>query len=114
MPPGVQMPLRVVQYIGAIVGIWMESEIPNGLEIIGKGAEQLRNANRMRWWRILLPSMIRLVIGYLFIICLFLSMVQSRDVLSVFWNVYGLTFTESIGKTFHLLPCNPKRISRSN
>lgn len=73
VPAGVRNPVRAAQFLGVIVGILMESEIPTGLTIIGKGAEQKDDENGMQWGRLVVTSLLRMTIGYLFICCLFLT-----------------------------------------
>lgn len=75
VPAGIRTSVQVAQYLGVIIGILMEQEIPQGLVIIGKGAEQERHGG-IRWGRILMPSLLRMTIGYLFVCCLFLTVVQ--------------------------------------
>ena len=89
----------------------MEDEIPTGLELIGKSAEQAKvsatrskaeiltgqvTTRRFSTSRIVLPALLRLGIGYLFLCCLFLVVVQESTVLDIFFDVLALEFVESI------------------
>jgi hypothetical protein len=68
----------------------MEEEIPIGLESLGKGLKQdnsLGGGYDMR--KIVLSSILRLTIGYLFLLCLFLTVIQESDVLDIFFDVLG-------------------------
>lgn len=85
VPAGVRNPVRAAQFLGVIVGILMESEIPTGLTIIGKGAEQQGGEVALRWSRLVATSLLRMTIGYLFICCLFLT-VSSHRVRTSYWS----------------------------
>ncbi len=72
-------------------------EIPLGLEILGKGVEQeLSGSTKFSMKRILLSSFLRLAVGYLFLSCLFLVVVQESTVLGIFFDVLALEFVENI------------------
>mmetsp|Transcript_20385 Transcript_20385/g.58971 ORF Transcript_20385/g.58971 Transcript_20385/m.58971 type:complete len:591 (-) Transcript_20385:139-1911(-) len=80
------------------VGVLMEEEIPQGLELIGKGVEQDICAKRIRFpmKRIVPASLLRLAIGYLFLCSLFLTVVQETTVINVFFDVLALQFVENV------------------
>lgn len=87
--------------LGILIGVLMEEEIPTGLELIGKGAEQRASSGIVegRWFsmkRILLCAILRMGVGYMFILCLFLVVVQESTVLDVFFDVLALEFVENI------------------
>ena len=74
-----------------------KTEIPDGLEIIGKGLEQKLTGNaRISMERIVLSSLLRLSVGYVFLSALLVIVVQSSDVLGLFFNVLSLEFVENI------------------
>ncbi|KAL7531293.1 hypothetical protein ACHAXR_003958, partial [Thalassiosira sp. AJA248-18] len=97
LPAGVVTEVRIAQYLGVIIGVLMEEEIPQGLELIGKGAEQqISGGTRYSMTRIALPSLLRMAIGYTFLSCLFLTVVQESTVLDIFFDVLALQFVENI------------------
>ena len=97
VPPGNRKEVRMSQFLGLIIGVLLEEEIPQGLELIGKGAEQTISGSRyFSWTRIILPSLLRMGIGYTFLCCLFLTVVQESSVLDIFFDVLALQFVESI------------------
>lgn len=72
-------------------------EIPLGLEIIGKGVEQeMSGSTTFSMKRIVFSSFLRLAVGYLFLLCLFLVVVQESTVLGIFFDVLALEFVENI------------------
>lgn len=46
--------------------------------------------------RIVFSSLLRLSVGYLFLICLFLVVIQESTVLGIFFDVLALEFVENI------------------
>ena len=70
-----------------------QTEIPQALELIGKGAEQKISADgthdehRFSKKRIFLPALLRLSVGYMFLMCLFMTVVQESVVLDIFFDV---------------------------
>jgi hypothetical protein len=91
VPAGIRSSVRAAQFLGVSIGILTEEEIPTALVIIGKRAEQERHAG-IAWHRILLPSILRMCIGYMFIFCLFLTVVQEDSVLDVFFGKLSFSF----------------------
>lgn len=75
-----------------------ETEIPTGIELIGKGAVQVLSGGRRKlsMKRIVFSSMIRLTVGYMFLTNAFLLIVQQMTVLPMFLGVLGLLFVERI------------------
>eukprot|EP00804_Cyclotella_cryptica_P006522 CCRYP_012789-RB/>CCRYP_012789-RB protein AED:0.24 eAED:0.24 QI:253/1/1/1/0.71/0.8/15/71/708 len=97
LPAGVTTEVRVAQFVGVIIGVLMEEEIPLGLEIIGKGIKQDNaRGNGFKLGNILFSSILRLSVGYFFLLTLFLTVIQESDVLAIFFDVLALEFVESI------------------
>ena len=46
--------------------------------------------------RIVLPATLRIIVGYVFLACLFLVVVQEDDVLDIFFDILALEFVENI------------------
>lgn len=93
--PDVSREVDVTRYIAILVGVLNESEIPTALEIIGKGIQQSGN-NMISMKRIVLSSCMRLLLGFVFLMTLFVSVIQSTDVLQMFMNLLALQFVEDI------------------
>jgi len=105
VPAGVSNMVRTAQFIGAFVGVLMEDEIPQGLQLIANGAGHalLLNGQRDVHRRVILSSMFRLLVGYLFLSSLFLAIAQSTDVIQIFYDVLALEFVENIDDTAYAL-----------
>ena len=93
--PDVSREVDVTIYIAILVAVLNESEIPTALEIIGKGIQQSGN-NMISMKKIVLSSFMRLLLGYVFLMTVFVSVVQSTDVLQMFMNLLALQFVEGI------------------
>ena len=76
-------------------------EVPQGLQLIanGVGHTLLLNDGKEVQKRVMISSIFRLVVGYLFLSSLFINIAQNDDVLSIFYDVLALEFVESIDDT---------------
>lgn len=74
-----------------VQGVLMEEEIPVGLEVIGKGLKQDETQGNVvfKMRHIIFSSILRLIVGYLFLITLFLTVIRESNVLGVFFDVLG-------------------------
>jgi len=98
LPAGVTREVRMAQFLGVIIGVLMEEEIPLGLEILAHAlvAQRTANSRKYSFNRIVLSSILRLCVGYLFLLSLFLTVIQESDVLDIFFDVLALEFVETI------------------
>ena len=72
----------------------MEEEIPTALEIIGKGMKQDRSQGGVvSMKQILFSSILRLAVGYCFLMALFMTIIQESDVIGIFFDVLGEILT---------------------
>lgn len=89
LPAGVPTEVRIAQYLGIIIGVLMEEEVPLGLEILGKAVEQKMfefGREPFKLWKVVLSSFLRMSVGYLFLACLFFTVIQESDVLDIFFG----------------------------
>jgi len=97
VPAGVEITCRIAQYLGVIIGVLMESEIPLALEILGQECEQLQLGrmpfNRVR---VIVSCIMRLCVGTLFLFTLFLVVIQEGSALDIFFDMLALEFVENI------------------
>ena len=63
----------MTQFVGVIIGVLMDDEIPTGLELIGKALEQKKDGNNkvFSMCRVCFSSLLRISIGAMFLTCLF-------------------------------------------
>ena len=73
----------------------MEDEIPQGLQFIanGVGHRLLLNGRKVQM-KVIISSIVRLIVGYLFLSSLFINIVQNSDVIEIFYDVLALEFVE--------------------
>ena len=94
-------------YLGALVGVIMEDEIPQGLQLIANAAGHKLFLNGQQQkevrMRVLISSFFRLAVGYLFLSALFMQIAQNRDVIEIFYDVLALEFVENIDDTSYAL-----------
>jgi len=89
--------VRIVQYLGVVIGVLMDDEIPTGLELIGKALEQKSEGdNVFPRNKIFFSSILRISIGAMFLTCLFFVVIQESNVLDIFFDMVALEFVESI------------------
>jgi len=75
----------------------MEEEVPLGLELIGKCVEQhMSGGHDFNTSKIVCSCIFRVAVGYMFLACLFLTVIQADDVLEIFFDVLALQFVENI------------------
>ena len=53
--------------------------------------------------KVIFSSILRMVVGYLFLTCLFLTVIQENDVLNIFFDVLALEFVEKLDDILHSL-----------
>ena len=103
-----------------LTGVFMEEELPEAFEMMAKlkfrttsseGKTSLR-------YRLILSLFFRITIGYLFLVTMFVLIVQTDNVIDIFFNLLALQFVEQIGTSvlscfdYDLTdPCNPHTIS---
>ncbi|KAL9185555.1 hypothetical protein ACHAXT_003332 [Thalassiosira profunda] len=94
IPAGVTQVVRTAQFFGVL----MEDEIPQGLQLIANAAGHalLLNGRKEARRRVIVSSIFRLVVGYLFLSSLFINIAQNADVLEIFYDVLALEFVENL------------------
>eukprot|EP00566_Odontella_aurita_P008738 CAMPEP_0113568750 /NCGR_PEP_ID=MMETSP0015_2-20120614/24025_1 /TAXON_ID=2838 /ORGANISM="Odontella" /LENGTH=860 /DNA_ID=CAMNT_0000471331 /DNA_START=122 /DNA_END=2705 /DNA_ORIENTATION=+ /assembly_acc=CAM_ASM_000160 len=103
IPPGVPNSVRVAQYIALFLGVLLEEEIPEAIEVLTKVCWK-RNATTSSFrYRVILSVSCRIVIGYVFLIVLFIIVVQADQVLDIFFNMLALQFVEQVDDTVFTL-----------
>jgi len=101
IPTDVDRIVTVSQFTGVLVGCLMEDEVPQGLQLIANGARHvlLLNGKKKVHKQIIVTSILRLVVGYLFLASLFINIAQNDDVIAIFYDVLALEFVEKIDDT---------------
>merc|ERR1712176_532388 len=86
-------------------GVLMEDEVPQALQLIANGARHvlLLNGKKRVHKRVIVTSILRLVVGYLFLASLFVNIAQNSDAIGIFYDVLALEFVEKIDDTAYVL-----------
>ena len=63
-------------------------EIPQGLQLIANGAghKTLLNGQKLISGKVIVMSIFRLIVGYLFLSSLFINIAQNDDVIEIFYE----------------------------
>ena len=87
------------------VCLFVSDEIPQGLQLIANGAGHtlLLNGQKKVQKRVIISSIFRLIVGYLFLSSLFINIAQNIDVIAIFYDVLALEFVENIDDTAYAL-----------
>ncbi|KAL7552484.1 hypothetical protein ACHAWF_015731 [Thalassiosira exigua] len=97
LPAGVRPEVIVAQYVGIMIGVLMEEEIPQGLEVLGACLEQhMLGRSPFSKTKTVISCLLRLIVGWLFLSCLFFAVLQESDALNIFFDVLALEFVENI------------------
>ncbi|KAL7458616.1 hypothetical protein ACHAWC_010206 [Mediolabrus comicus] len=98
VPVRVETSVLIAQYCGLFVGLLAEEEIPQALillRLITRESLQI-SYPEMSYTRFLLACVLRLVMGYLFLLNLFLTIVQADNVIGIFFDILALEFVQKL------------------
>lgn len=90
--------MRAAQFVGILVGVLFEDECPQGLQHLAFGAGHilLLDEKKKIHKRLISVSILRLAVGYMFLSCLFINVVQNSEVIDIFYDVLALEFVENV------------------
>lgn len=76
----------------------MEEEIPQGLILMRSISQQSFNKSYpdLSYFRFILSCLLRLIMGYLFLLNLFVTIVQADDVITIFFDILALEFVQHL------------------
>ncbi|KAL7518261.1 hypothetical protein ACHAWX_003107 [Stephanocyclus meneghinianus] len=95
VPTGVSTGVRGAQYCALdVTGLLMEEEIPQGLILLRSISRVSfhKSYPELSFARFILSCLLRLVLGYLFLLNLFVTVVQADDVITIFFDILALEF----------------------
>ena len=98
MPANVGYAVIAAQYLSILIALIMESEIPTGLQLlrnIPPPSFRARFPNKS-YGLFFASAVLRISLGYLFLINVFVICVQAKDVLEIFYNVLALEFISQL------------------
>ena len=78
----------------------MEEEIPTGLYLLRRISKDYFKSKfpDLHYPRFIMSSILRIVIGYLFLINVIIILIQADVVIEIFYDVVALHFIQQLGK----------------
>jgi len=98
VPANVSTSVRAAQYLSILVALLMEEEIPTGLyllRMISKATFQNKFPD-MKYEKFVFASILRICLGYSFLINVFFVIIQADGVIDIFYDVLALQFVEQL------------------
>ena len=94
IPVNVTVSVRASQFLAILIAMMMESEIPTGLMLLRNISSQSFQAKltNSSYIRFVASAILRILLGYLFLINVFVVLIQSKEALEIFYNILALEF----------------------
>ncbi|KAL7549657.1 hypothetical protein ACHAWF_012923 [Thalassiosira exigua] len=93
-PANVTKSVRIAQYTSILIALLMEEEIPTGLHLLRTVTKPAfeRKFPTKSYFRFVLSNILRILLGYLFLVNVFVILAQATAVLDIFYDVLALQF----------------------
>jgi len=98
IPANVDVSVRIAQYLGILIALLMEEEIPTGaylLRMIPSSSFQKKFPNRS-YKRFVASALLRILLGYIFLLNVILILMKATGVLEIFYDVLALQFISEL------------------
>lgn len=97
-PMGVEVDVRIAQYLSLVIGLLMEEEIPSALYMLRQISKTslMQKTPQIKYGKFIFAAIVRLIMGYFFLINMFLVVVQANAVLDIFYDVIALQFLQQL------------------
>ena len=98
VPVNVTLDVKVAQYLALFIGLIMEEEIPETSYLIRMISETTlhRKAPDVKFSSFVACAILRVIMGYLFILNMFVVVVQAEGVVDIFFDVLALQFLQQV------------------
>lgn len=98
VPRGVTSDVRIAQYLSLIIGLIMEEEIPSTLYMLRQipRTSLVKTTPHIKYGKFVFAAVVRLLMGYGFLVNMFLVVVQAKYVLDIFYDVIALQFIQQL------------------
>jgi len=118
IPANVDPSVRIAQYLSIFIALLMEEEIPTGLYLLRRVSKPcLKNKfPGLEYWRFACSSVLRVTLGYLFLMNVIIILAQADAVVEIFYDVLALQFIQQlddIGYTICRMDVFGKRLRRA-
>lgn len=100
VPVGVTPDVKIAQYLSVLIGLIMEEEIPESLYLLRMITEKTLHAKepRLQYGKFIFCATARILMGILFLLNMFVVVVQAEFVIDIFFDVMALQFLQQLGK----------------
>jgi len=98
IPVNVTWEVRMAQYVSIFIVLLMEEEIPTGLYLLRRipRAAFEQEFPRQKYSRFIFSSVMRIVLGYLFLYNATIVLIQATEVIEIFYDVLALQFVQQL------------------
>lgn len=98
LPANVGGAVKAAQYASIIVALLMEDEIPTGLFLLRRVSKKYFKSNfsELKYYKFVASCVLRILMGYLFLLNVLLILMQARDVLDIFFDFIALQFLQQL------------------
>lgn len=98
VPENVEISVRIAQYMAILIALLMEEEIPTALHLLKRISKQHLQSKfpGLSYWRFVASSLLRFSLGYLFLVNVFVILIQANNVLEIFYDVLALQFLQQL------------------
>jgi hypothetical protein len=102
IPANVPHAVKIAQYASIFVALLMEEEIPTGLYLLRRIPKQyfISKFPELQYSRFVCSCVLRIFMGYLFLINVFLILIQANNVLEIFFDFIALQFLQQLDGEF--------------
>jgi len=98
IPIDVDLSVRIAQYFSILIALLMEEEIPTGLYLLRRISQPYLKSKfpEISYSKFVLSSVMRITMGYLFLVNVLLVIMQAEEVLVIFYDVLALQFLQKL------------------
>ena len=102
IPANVPPAVKIAQYASIFVALLMEEEIPTGLYLLRRIPKQyfMSKFPELQYSRFVCSCVLRIFMGYLFLLNVFLILIQANNVLEIFFDFIALQFLQQLDGEF--------------
>eukprot|EP00984_Skeletonema_dohrnii_P011244 scaffold4470_cov99-Skeletonema_dohrnii-CCMP3373.AAC.5 len=99
IPANVHGSVKAAQYTAIFIALLMEEEIPTGLYLLQRIPRPyfIEKFPELKYGDFVYSNMMRILMGYLFLLNVLFILIKSRDVLQIFFDFVALQFIQQLG-----------------
>lgn len=98
LPANVGGAVKAAQYASIFIALVMEEEIPTGLFLLRRISKKYFKSHfsGLKYYKFVASCVLRIIMGYLFLVNVLLTLVQASDVLDIFFDFIALQFLQQL------------------